>query len=302
MKFASFVFFTLFASWPCSAAVPEGDSLTPWLVLPAQAPTSTVHVELGGHVSIPQPSVPARVRRLDTDTTIDGKVLPAGSLLAFTVATSSKLPAWCVLPSAVAANAPKAVENAWGGSIFMRYFKTAWGGSTKCLADVNGDGLEDTQLDGKFDSLGLPSVRRLTGALPLANPVKLVDAEPTEVKGFSIGATIIYSDVSKRRSSWCMSLLPSEIKKARPEIEKRRSVITLVQNDGTACFAPRETALRPKSNGELPAVPGTSLNNRGAELVVESISQDSIDVRLTALFEPYLIATRTERSIEFEVD
>jgi hypothetical protein len=277
------------------AAIPEGDSLSPWVVLPGSPPTAPVRIVIGSYASFPQPAVPGRVVRLEEKLLLDGVQLEPGTPLALAIGLGNKAEAWCVLPEQAFAGRTKLIENAWGGSIGLRHFKTAWGGSTRCIADSNGDGVFDTRLDGKFDSLGLPSIRRLSNALPLAAPVRASKSDPRQLNGYTIAATVIYADVSKVHSSACISSMPSEIHKPRAEIQKRFSIITLVRNDGTACFAQLDTSLRPAGDGQLAAVPNATLSNRGAALVVEQIDHDAIEVRLTSLFDPYVIATRTER-------
>ena len=278
-----------------SAAVPTGDSLSPWAVLPSPPPANSTRIEIGSHASFPQPAVPGRIVRLEARLLLDGVELSAGTPLALTIGLSNKAEAWCALPEQAFAGRSKPVENAWGGSIGLRHFTTRWGGSTRCIADADDDGLFETLLDGKFDSLGLPSIRRLSNARPLAAVVRASRADPRRLEGYTIAATVIYEDRSKTRSKACMSSVPSEVRKPRTDVAKRFSVITLVRNDGTACFADLDSSLRPSAEGRLAAAPGTVLENRGAGLVVEKIDQSSIEVRFTSMFDPFMIATRTER-------
>ncbi len=279
-----------------------GDSLTPWKVLSGPPPNRVIHIALGGHVSFPQPAIPARVIKLTAPLVLDGVALPADTPLALTMTTTTKQMAWCVLPKTADANATSDWGPVWGGSLFAKGFKTGWGKSTRCIADIDLDGLFETQLDGKFDSLGLPSVRRLTRPVKMAVPTAAIEGDPSNIQGFMIAATIIYSDVSRRRASACTSLMPNEIKEARPEIAKRFTILTLQRSDGTACFDDLDENLRPDAPGQLAAVVGQSLVNRGAVVLVENIDHNGVDVRLVQMFNSYYIATRTEQELDFEID
>ena len=92
-----------------------------------------------------------------------------------------------------------------------------------------------------------------------------------------------------------MSLVPSEIRKTKRDVGKRLSAITLLRNDGTACYANLDNSLYSGSPGQLAAAPGASLVNRGARIVVQQIDHDNVQVMFTSLFDPFVVATRTER-------
>lgn len=285
----------LLLSNPAWALIPEGDSLSPWIVLDASPPEDPVNVALGKYASFHQSAVPAEVITVDETALVDGVTIKAGTPLAVAVGIRGRGKAWCFMPPGSTAWEDDGPPALLPGQP-VKKFRTPWGGSTRCLADADDDGYLDTQLNGKFDVLGLPSIRRLTNPVSLAHNVKFTPANPNTVFGFFVSATIIYADISKSRSSRCHSYLPTDMKAPRTDVKKRRYAIILVRNDGTACFDMQDEKIVPEQDGELPTV-GTTLANRGAEITVEKIDQNGMSVRVTQMFRRYVIASRTEREI-----
>jgi hypothetical protein len=260
---------------------PSGPTLSPWVVLGAEGVAGTrTQVTLNGHYIFTQRAVPARIVRTGAPLSFDGVTLPAGSTLALTSNLKNHRAAWCALP------AP-------GGTELTH--RSPWGKrETRCFADTDGDGRLDAGYFGKLDLLGLPSVRALKGAAPLPSPVATTEADPRAVEGFYVKGTIFYFDLSKNRSSPCVSVLPYHLRKAGSDPAKRRLAVALTRDDGTACYSNQSAILRPDSEVLLPGAAGDSLSFGGATIRIDRIGPDAIDVTIVSGFDPYAIEARTQ--------